>query len=329
MTKKRALITGITVQDGSYLAELLLEEGYDVIGMMRRSSTVNFERIAQIQDRLTLVAGDLLDEVSMIHILRDHRPTEVYNLAAQSFVQTSWSQPVLTGETTALGVTRMLDAIRTVDPEIRFYQASSSEMFGKVQETPQREATPFYPRSPYGVAKVYGHWITVNYRESYGLHASSGILFNHESPRRGLEFVTRKISHAVARIKHGLDEEVHLGNLDAQRDWGFAGDYVRAMWLMLQQDEPDDYVVATEETHPVREFCELAFDHVGLNWKDHVVIDEKFMRPAEVDLLVGDASKARDRLGWERQVSFPALVAMMVDADMALVGWEVIRQGAS
>ena len=261
---KRALITGVTGQDGSYLAELLLEEGYEVIGMVRRSSTVNFERIAPIQDRLTLVAGDLVDEASMINILREHRPSEVYNLAAQSFVQTSWSQPVLTGETTALGVTRVLDAIRIVDPEIRMYQASSSEMFGKVVEVPQRETTPFYPRSPYGVAKVYGHWITVNYRESYGLHASSGMLFNHESPRRGLEFVTRKISHAVARIKQGLDSELRLGNLDAQRDWGFAGDYVRAMALMTQQDRPDDYVVATGETHSVREFCEIAFGSVGL-----------------------------------------------------------------
>ncbi len=328
MQTNRALITGITGQDGSYLAELLLGEGYEVVGMLRRSSTVNFERIAHIQDRVKLVAGDLLDEVSMINVLRDHRPTEVYNLAAQSFVQTSWSQPVLTGETTALGVTRMLDAIRTVDPEIRFYQASSSEMFGKVQETPQRESTPFYPRSPYGVAKVYGHWITVNYRESYGLHASSGILFNHESSRRGLEFVTRKISNAAARVKHGLDTEVRLGNLDAQRDWGFAGDYVRAMWLMLQQDAPDDYVVATEETHRVREFCQLAFDHVGLNWQDHVVVDERYMRPAEVDLLVGDAAKARTTLGWQRHVSFPELVAMMVDADMKLVGWEQVRSRA-
>jgi GDPmannose 4,6-dehydratase len=316
---KRALITGVTGQDGSYLAELLLDEGYEVIGMVRRSSTVNFERIAQVQDRLTLVAGDLVDEASMINILREHRPGEVYNLAAQSFVQTSWSQPVLTGEITALGVTRLLDAIRIVDPEIRFYQASSSEMFGKVVEVPQRETTPFYPRSPYGVAKVYGHWITVNYRESYDLHASSGMLFNHESPRRGLEFVTRKISHAVARIKHGIDRELHLGNLDAQRDWGFAGDYVRAMHRMLQQDVADDYVVATGETHEVREFCELAFGHVGLDYTDHVVIDERYIRPAEVDLLVGDPAKAKKILGWEPQVSFPDLVAMMVEADMDLV----------
>jgi GDPmannose 4,6-dehydratase len=315
----RALITGVTGQDGSYLAELLLGEGYEVIGMVRRSSTVNFERIAAIQERLTLVQGDLVDEASMINILREHRPTEVYNLAAQSFVQTSWSQPVLTGETTALGVTRILDAIRIVDPEIRMYQASSSEMFGKVVEVPQRETTPFYPRSPYGVAKVYGHWITVNYRESYDLHASSGMLFNHESPRRGLEFVTRKISNGVARIKLGLVRELHLGNLDAQRDWGFAGDYVRAMHLMLQQDSPDDYVVATGETHSVRQFCELAFGHVGLDYEDHVVIDERFMRPAEVDFLVGDASKARKVLGWQPEVSFPQLVAMMVDADLDLV----------
>ena len=316
---KRALITGVTGQDGSYLAELLLNEGYEVIGMVRRSSTVTFERISHIEDRLTLVAGDLFDEVSMIGILRDHRPSEVYNLAAQSFVQTSWSQPVLTGETTALGVTRVLDAIRTVDPEIRFYQASSSEMFGKVQEVPQRESTPFYPRSPYGVAKVYGHWITVNYRESYNLHASSGILFNHESPRRGLEFVTRKVTHGVARIAAGIDKTLALGNLDAQRDWGFAADYVRAMWLMLQQDEPDDYVVATGETHSVRELVELSFAAAGLDWEKHVVIDEKFLRPAEVDLLVGDPSKSEKVLGWHRQVDFPTLVQMMVEADLALV----------
>ena len=316
---KRALITGVTGQDGSYLAEVLLDEGYEVIGMVRRSSTVNFERIAHIQDRLTLVAGDLVDEASMINILRDHRPVEVYNLAAQSFVQTSWGQPVLTGEITALGVTRLLDAIRIVDPEIRFYQASSSEMFGKVVEVPQHEHTPFYPRSPYGVAKVYGHWITVNYRESYDLHASSGMLFNHESPRRGLEFVTRKISHAVARIKLGMDTELRLGNLDAQRDWGFAGDYVRAMHLMLQQDVADDYVVATGETHAVREFCELAFDHVGLDYTDYVAIDERFIRPAEVDLLVGDPTKAGAVLGWEPATPFPELVAMMVSADMEYV----------
>ena len=321
---KRALITGVTGQDGSYLAELLLDEGYEVSGMVRRSSTINFERIAHIQDRINLVAGDLLDEVSMINILKENRPQEVYNLAAQSFVQTSWNQPVLTGETTALGVTRVLDAIRTVDPEIRFYQASSSEMFGKVQEVPQVEATPFYPRSPYGVAKVYGHWITVNYRESYGLHASSGILFNHESPRRGLEFVTRKVTHGVARIKAGIDRTLALGNMDAQRDWGYAADYVRAMWLMLQQDRPDDYVVATGETHSVKELVELSFAAVDLDWEQHVVIDERFLRPAEVDLLVGDPSKAETTLGWRREVDFPALVQMMVDADLALVKSQLV-----
>ncbi len=315
----RALITGITGQDGSYLAELLLDNGYEVVGMVRRSSTLNFERIAHIQDRVTLVSGDLLDEVSMIRLLSVHRPTELYNLAAQSFVQTSWDQPVLTGETTAIGVTRVLDAIRTVDPAIRFYQASSSEMFGKVVEVPQRETTPFYPRSPYGVAKVYGHWITVNYRESYGLHASSGMLFNHESPRRGLEFVTRKITNGVARIKLGLDEKLALGNLDAERDWGFAGDYVRAMWLMLQQDVPDDYVVATGEAHTVREFCSLAFGAVDLDYEDHVVMDPRFMRPAEVDSLIGDATKAREKLGWTPEVSFADMVAAMVEADLDLV----------
>ena len=316
---KRALITGITGQDGSYLAELLLEKDYEVLGMVRRSSTVNFERIAHLQDKITFVPGDLLDEISMIHILQQHRPQEVYNLAAQSFVQTSFGQPVLTGETTALGVTRLLDAIRLVDPEIRFYQASSSEMFGKVHEVPQRETTPFHPRSPYGVAKVYGHWITLNYRESYDLHATSGILFNHESPRRGLEFVTRKISHTVAQIKLGLVDELRLGNLDAQRDWGFAGDYVEAMWLMLQQDAPEDFVICTGETHSVREFCEVAFGHAGLNWEDHVVIDEAFFRPAEVDLLVGDATKAEELLGWKPGTSFENLVTMMVDADIDLL----------
>ena len=316
---KRALITGVTGQDGSYLAELLLEQDYEVIGMVRRSSTLNFERIAHIQDRLTIVAGDLLDEISLINILRDTKPEEVYNLAAQSFVQTSWNQPVLTGETTALGVTRVLDAIRIANPEIRFYQASSSEMFGKVQEVPQSETTPLYPRSPYGVAKVYGHWITINYRESYGLHASSGMLFNHESPRRGLEFVTRKVTHGAARIACGLADKLPLGTLDAQRDWGFAADYVRAMWLMLQQDKPDDFVVATGETHSVRELCELAFAAAGLDWRDHVVIDERFLRPAEVDLLVGDPSKAERVLGWHRDVEFPELVAMMVEADMSMV----------
>lgn len=319
MVKKRALITGLTGQDGSYLAEFLLEQGYEIIGMVRRTSTVNFERIQHIQDRITLVTADLLDEVSLISVLREHRPHEVYNLAAQSFVQTSWSQPVFTGKVTALGVTRLLDAVRIVDPEIRIYQASSSEMFGKVREVPQREETPFYPRSPYGVAKVYGHWITVNYRESYNLFACSGILFNHESPRRGLEFVTRKISYTVAKIKLGLATELRLGNMDAQRDWGYAPDYVRAMWLMLQQDTPEDYVIATGETHSVREFVELAFGHVGLDYRDYVVQDERFMRPAEVDLLVGSAAKAQQVLGWQPTVTFAELVRIMVDADLKLL----------
>ncbi len=316
---KRALVTGITGQDGSYLAELLLKQGYEVFGLVRRSSTENFERINHLREKITLVSGDLLDEVSLINILREHRPQEVYNLAAQSFVQTSWVQPVLTGESTALGVTRVLDAIRTVDPEIRFYQASSSEMFGKVQAVPQDEGTSFYPRSPYGVAKVYGHWITVNYRESYNLHASSGILFNHESPRRGLEFVTRKVTNGVARIKHGLDTSLALGNLDAQRDWGFAGDYVEAMWLMLQQDKPDDFVVATGETHEVRELCELAFAAADLDYRDYVTLDERYLRPAEVDLLVGDPSKAEKILGWKRTIDFPTLVEMMVKSDLDAV----------
>ena len=320
---KRALITGITGQDGSYLAELLLSKGYEVVGMVRRSSTVNFERIAHLQDKITFVPGDLLDEVSLIHILQEHRPNEVYNLAAQSFVQTSFTQPVLTGEITGLGVTRMLDAIRLVDPEIRFYQASSSEMFGKVQAVPQTESTPLYPRSPYGVAKVYGHWMTINYRESYGLHASSGILFNHESPRRGLEFVTRKISNTVAKIKLGMADELRLGNLDAQRDWGFAGDYVEAMWLMLQQDEPDDFVIATGETHSVRSFCELAFARVDLDWEKYVKIDERFFRPAEVDLLVGSAEKGAEKLGWKPRTSYEELVHMMVDADLALLSGDL------
>jgi GDPmannose 4,6-dehydratase len=327
--KRRALITGITGQDGSYLAELLLDRGYDVIGMVRRSSTVNFERIGHLQDRLELVPGDLLDEISLIDVLRTNRPHEVYNLAAQSFVQTSFSQPVLTAESTAVGVTRMLDAIRIVDPEMRFYQASSSEMFGKVQRVPQDEDTPLYPRSPYGVAKVYGHWITVNYRESYNLHASSGILFNHESPRRGLEFVTRKITYAVAQIKLGLATELRLGNLDSQRDWGFAGDYVEAMHLMLQQDEPDNYVISTNTTHSVREFCELAFDRVGLDYQKYVVQDPKFFRPAEVDLLVGDSSKARSILGWKPQTTFEQLVNLMVDADLALLQGRPIGPGAA
>jgi len=316
---RRALITGITGQDGSYLAEFLLGKAYEVIGMVRRSSTVNFERIGHLQDRITFVPGDLLDEASMIEVLRSHRPHEVYNLAAQSFVQTSFQQPVLTGETTALGVTRLLDAIRIVDPDIRFYQASSSEMFGKVVEVPQTETTPFYPRSPYGVAKVYGHWITVNYRESYDLHATSGMLFNHGSPRRGIEFVERKVTHGVARIKLGMDNELRLGNLDSRRDWGFAGDYVEAMWSMLQQEQPDDYVIATGETHSVRELCELAFGHVDLNYEEHVVIDERFFRPAEVDLLVGDPTKASAALGWKPKTSFAELVRMMVDADLDLL----------
>jgi len=317
---KRALITGITGQDGSYLAELLLDLGYEVCGVVRRTSTVNLERIEHLRDRVTLVPGDLQDETSLLNVMRDFRPSEVYNLAAQSFVASSWTLPVLTGETTAIGVTRVLDAIRVVDPEIRFYQASSSEMFGKVQEVPQRESTPFYPRSPYGVAKVYGHWITVNYRESYGLFATSGILFNHESPRRGLEFVTRKISDGVARIKHGLQTELRLGNLDSTRDWGFAGDYVHAMWLMLQHDEPDDFVVATGETRSIREFCEIAFSSVGLDWQDHVVVDERFYRPAEVDALVGDASKAEEVLGWRRKVDFKEMVEQMVASDVAAIG---------
>lgn len=313
---KRALITGITGQDGSYLAELLLSEGYEVIGALRRCSTVNTDRINHIQERLILVSADLLDEISLINVLRDHRPTEVYNLAAQSFVQASWSQPLLTGEITALGVTRILDAIRIVDPEIRFYQASSSEMFGRVSTVPQNETTSFYPRSPYGVAKVYGHSITVNYRESYNLHASSGILFNHESPRRGLEFVTRKVTHGVARIKAGIDTELRLGNLEAQRDWGYAADYVRAMWAMLQRDTPDDFVVATGETHSVRELCEVAFNAAGLNYERYVVVDPTFIRPAEVDHLVGDASKAHNLLGWKCNVEFYGLVEMMVAADI-------------
>ncbi len=319
MAKRCALITGITGQDGSYLAEFLLEKGYDVIGLVRRTSTVTFTRIHHIQDKLTLVSGDLLDQGSLIATLRDYRPQEVYNLAAQSFVPASWQQPVFTGEVTALGVTRVLEAIRTVDPAIRFYQASSSEMFGKVREVPQRETTPFYPRSPYGVAKVYGHWITVNYRESYDLFACSGILFNHESPRRGLEFVTRKVTYQVAKIKLGMANQLALGSLESKRDWGFAGDYVRAMWLMLQQDHPDDYVVGTGETHAVQELCEVAFSRVGLNWRDYVVQDPRFMRPAEVDLLVSDPSKAREKLGWKPDVTFKSLIEMMVDADLELL----------
>lgn len=312
----KALITGITGQDGSYLAEFLLGQGYEVVGMVRRTSTLNFHRIAHIQDQIELVSGDMLDQISLIHILEEHRPDEVYNLAAQSFVQTSWLQPVFTGEATALGVTRLLDAIRLVDPTIRFYQASSSEMFGKVREVPQQEETPFHPRSPYGVAKVYGHWITVNYRESYDMHCTSGILFNHESPRRGLEFVTRKITYHVAQIKLGMTDELRLGNLDSRRDWGFAGDYVKAMWMMLQQDEPDDFVIATGETHSVQDFLDEAFGYVDLNWRDYVVQDPRFMRPAEVDLLVGDPGKAGRILGWEPTVSFRELVRLMVDADL-------------
>jgi GDPmannose 4,6-dehydratase len=314
---KKALITGITGQDGSYLAEFLLDQGYEVIGMVRRSSTVNFGRIETFQDRVKLVHGDLLDQTSLIDIMRQYKPDEIYNLAAQSFVPVSWSQPVLTGEFTAMGVTRMLEAMRTAVPEARFYQASSSEMFGQVREVPQKETTPFHPRSPYGVAKVYGHWITVNYRESYDLFACSGILFNHESPRRGLEFVTRKVTYGAARIKLGLANELRLGNLDARRDWGYAGDYVKAMWLMLQQDQPADYVVGTGETHSVRELCQVAFDHVGLNWEDHIIVDPKFYRPAEVDLLVSDPSKAKEDLGWEPEITFAGLIRMMVDADLA------------
>lgn len=317
MPTKTALITGITGQDGSYLAELLLAQGYRVVGMTRRTSTEVHERIEHLVDRVEIVSGDLLDQGSMALLIADVRPDEVYNLAAQSFVPTSWNQPVLTGEFTALGVTRILEAIRSVDPQIRFYQASSSEMFGKIQETPQRETTSFYPRSPYGVAKVYGHWITVNYRESYDMFAVSGILFNHESSRRGKEFVTRKITDGVARIKLGIAGKLHLGNLDARRDWGFAGDYVRAMWLMLQEQNPDDYVIATGRTHSVREFCRLAFEAVDLDYRQYVIEDPRFMRPAEVDLLIGDFSKAKRVLGWEPQVSFEELVEQMVAADLA------------
>jgi GDPmannose 4,6-dehydratase len=317
--KKRALITGITGQDGSYLAELLLGKGYEVHGMVRRASTENFDRIAHIKNRIRLHQADLLDQLSIIDALHAAKPHEVYNLGAQSFVPTSWAQPVLTGEFTALGVTRMLEAIRLVDRKIRMYQASSSEMFGRVQEVPQNEKTPFYPRSPYGVAKVYGHWITVNYRESYGLFACSGILFNHEGPRRGREFVTRKVTEAVARIKCGLQQELRLGNLDAKRDWGFAGDYVEAMWLMLQQKAPDDYVIATGKQHSVRQLCEVAFGHVGLDWRKHVAVDKALFRPADVETLLGDPSKARRKLGWKPRVSFEDLIRMMVDADLARV----------
>ena len=314
-----ALITGITGQDGSYLAELLIEKGYTVIGMVRRASVVKLDRIEHIQNQITLVQGDLQDQVSLFRILQEYQPDEIYNLAAQSFVPTSWHQPILTGEVTGLGVTRMLEAIHNVLPAARFYQASSSEMFGKVREVPQRETTPFHPRSPYGVAKVYGHWITINYRESYGLHVTSGILFNHGSPRRGLEFVERKISHGVAAIKLELTNQLALGNLESRRDMGYAGDYVRAMWLMLQQDKPDDYVIATGETHSIREICEVAFSHVGLDYQEYVVRDERFFRPAEVDLLVGDPSKARRELNWEPKVSFEELIHRMVDSDLELL----------
>ena len=314
-----ALITGITGQDGSYLAEFLLSKGYEVVGMARRTSTVTFERIEHIQNDIHIVSGDLHDQSSLVACLEEYKPDEVYNLAAQSFVATSWSQAVLTGEVTALGVTRLLEAIRSVSPKTRFYQASSSEMFGKVTETPQRETTSFYPRSPYGVAKVYGHWITINYRESYGLYAVSGILFNHESPRRGLEFVTRKISRTVARIKSGLTKELHLGNLEARRDWGFAGEYVQAMWRMLQQEQPDDFVIGTGETHSVREFADLAFKCVGLNYEDYVVQDPHFLRPSEVDILVSDPTKARTKIGWDPKVKFQGLVEMMVEADLKLL----------
>ncbi|MBC7526342.1 MAG: GDP-mannose 4,6-dehydratase [Chthonomonadaceae bacterium] len=326
-TKKTAMITGVTGQDGSYLAELLLEKGYRVVGVVRRSSTESFERIGHIKDRIELTQADLLDQYSLIEAVQTFRPDEVYNLAAQSFVPTSWNQPVLTGEFTALGVTRVLEAIRLVDPKIRFYQASSSEMYGKVLEVPQSENTPFYPRSPYGVAKAYGHYITVNYRESYNLFAVSGILFNHESPRRGLEFVTRKVTNAAARIKLGLDKELRMGNLEARRDWGFAGDYVEAMWMMLQQVEPDDYVVATGETHPVQELVSVAFERVGLDWKDYVVQDPAFYRPAEVDLLVGDPAKAKEKMGWTPKVTFQELVGMMVDSDVARWTREIKNAG--
>jgi GDPmannose 4,6-dehydratase len=316
------LITGITGQDGSHLAELLLAKNYQVCGMVRRSSTENFQRIEHLRERLTLYQGDLLDQTSIARVLEQVRPDEVYNLAAMSFVPTSWEQPVLTAEFTALGVTRLLDAMRQTCPHARFYQASSSEMFGKVRETPQRETTPFHPRSPYGVAKAYGHFITVNYRESYNMFACSGILFNHEGPRRGLEFVTRKVTHGVARIKLGLAKELRLGNLQAKRDWGYAGDYVRAMWLMLQQDQPEDYVVGSGQTHSVEDFVQIAFDHVGLDWRDYVIVDPQFYRPAEVDVLLADPSKARRKLGWQPEVSFEQLVQRMVDADLALLRGE-------
>ena len=329
MAKKRALVTGLTGQDGSYLAEFLLEQGYEVFGLVRRSSTVNFERISHIQDKIHILSGDLLDQNSLISAVAEAEPDEVYNLAAQSFVPASWGQPVLTGEATALGVMRMLEAVRLVCLDTKFYQASSSEMFGKVRETPQSEGTPFHPRSPYGEAKVYGHWITVNYRESYDLFAVSGILFNHESPRRGLEFVTRKVTDGAARIKLGLADELRLGNLDARRDWGFAGDHVRAMWMMLQRDEPQDYVIGTGATHSVRELVELAFGCLDLDWQKFVVQDERFLRPAEVDLLVADPSKAKSELGWEPTVDFENLIRMMVEADMKALRSELAEQRSS
>jgi len=319
MTRKRALITGITGQDGSYLAEFLLEKGYDVFGLIRRSSTVNFERISHIQHDIELLSGDLLDQLSLTSALNTAQVEEVYNLGAQSFVPASWEQPMLTGEITGLGTTRLLEAIRSVDPNIRFYQASTSELYGKAQETPQSESTPFYPRSPYGVSKLYAHWITINYRESYDLYACAGILFNHESPRRGLEFVTRKITNGVARIKKGIDKELLLGNLEARRDWGYAGDFVEAMWLMLQQDSPEDYVIATGKDRTIREFCEAAFGHVGLDWQEFVKVDEKFLRPAEVNILLGDSSKAQNQLGWKPRISFEEMVQMMVDRDLELL----------
>lgn len=326
MSQKRAVITGITGQDGSYLAEWLLKKGYEVFGLVRRSSTVNFERIGHLQDQIELISGDLLDQKSLVSALQAARPQEVYNLGAQSFVPVSWEQPMLTGEVTGLGVTRILEAIRACDENIRFYQASTSELFGKAQETPQNEQTAFYPRSPYGVSKLYAHWITINYRESYGLFACTGILFNHESPRRGREFVTRKITHGVARIKCGLDSELRLGNLDARRDWGHASDFVRAMWMMLQQDEPDDYVIATGASRTIGEFCEVAFAHAGLDWRQYVVVDECFLRPAEVHTLLGDATKAREKLGWEPEVGFEEMVQQMVDSDLEQVAHQSARR---
>jgi len=316
MANKRALITGITGQDGSYLAEFLLNKDYEVFGLVRRTSTVNFERIKHIQDNIELISGDLLDQSSLMNAIKESNPDEIYNLASQSFVPTSWKQPVFTGEATALGVARVLEAIRAVNPKIKFYQASSSEMFGKAREVPQTEKTQFYPRSPYGVAKLYGHWITINYRESYNMFCCSGILFNHESPRRGLEFVTRKVTNAAAKIKLGLSNELRLGNLDAKRDWGFAGDYVKAMWLMLQQEKPDDYVISTGITHSVRDLVQIAFDYVNLNWKDYVIVDPKFVRPAEVELLLGDSTKALKKLGWAPETSFEELIKMMIEADL-------------